>query len=273
MEKKAWFNFWFAILAVLGVLFLQELRVQSRTIEPIACSEFIAQLKEHNVEEATVSANAIQVTLRKPLPNGRKQFTTRIDPDLAATNRPEILDPALLRAGRFDRHALVALALPGQDPVQKISIIPRGISALGYPLQRPTEDCYLMTSSALTHKMAVLLGGRAAEQLIFGEVSTGAADDLTKVTDIARSIVARYRMHANLGRIVSEEPRRAFLDVPGLEPSPRSYSEDTARAIDEDSSSARAREGNRDRQRVAGRGNGGRESHSRGHRLGQRMVA
>jgi len=78
----------------------------------------------------------------------------------------------------------------------------------------------------------VLLGGRAAEQLIFGEVSTGAADDLTKVTDIARSMVARYGMHADLGNIVFDPPRRAFLEVPGLEPSPRSYSEDTARAID-----------------------------------------
>jgi cell division protease FtsH len=129
-------------------------------------------------------------------------------------------------------HALVALSLPGQDPVQKISIIPRGISALGYTLQRPTEDRYLMTSGELTDKMAVLLGGRAAEQLIFGEVSTGAADDLIKVTDIARSMVARYGMHVDLGSIVYEEPRRAFLDVPGLEPSPRNYSEDTARAID-----------------------------------------
>ena len=129
-------------------------------------------------------------------------------------------------------HALVALSLPGQDPVQKISIIPRGISALGYTLQRPTEDRYLMTGRELANKMAVLLGGRAAEQLVFAEVSTGAADDLAKVTEIARSMVTRYGMHDDLGHIVYEEPRRNFLEVPGLEPQARSYSEDTARAID-----------------------------------------
>jgi cell division protease FtsH len=129
-------------------------------------------------------------------------------------------------------HALVALSLPGQDPVQKISIIPRGISALGCTLQRPTEDRYLMTAGELANKMAVLLGGRAAEQLVFAEVSTGAADDLVKVTEIARSMVTRYGMHDDLGNIVYEEPRRTFLDVPALEPPARNYSEDTARAID-----------------------------------------
>jgi len=551
MEKQTQFNFWFAILALLGILFLQDLWVQYRTVAPIAYSEFVAQLKEGNVEEIAVSTDAIQGTFRRPLANGRKQFvTTRIDPQLArdleqydvkfagviqstfvkdllgwvvptllfvgiwlflmrrmqerggfgggllsigkskakvyvetdikvtfedvagvdeakqelkeiveflrhpdqygrlgaripkgvllvgppgtgktllaravageaavpffsingsefvemfvgvgaarvrdlfaeartkapaiifideidalgrarggfglgghdekeqtlnqllaeldgfdprsglvllaATNRPEILDPALLRAGRFDRqvlvdrpdrvgrvqilkvhvkkikagdldldgiaaltpgfsgadlanlvneaalqatrqgrdavvfddftvaverivaglekrnrllnpkertvvayhemgHALVALSLPGQDPVQKISIIPRGISALGYTLQRPTEDRYLMTGRELANKMAVLLGGRAAEQLVFAEVSTGAADDLAKVTEIARSMVTRYGMHDDLGHIVYEEPRRNFLEVPGLEPQARSYSEDTARAID-----------------------------------------
>ena len=552
MEKQVRFHIWYAILALLGILFLQNLWVQYRTVAPIAYSEFVAQLKDGNIEEIAVAANTIQGTFRKPLANGRKQFVAvRVDPDLArdlerydvkfagvvestflkdllgwvvptllfvglwmflmrrmqergglgggllsigkskakvyvetdikvtfddvagvdeakqelkevveflkhpdqygrlgaripkgvllvgppgtgktllaravageagvpffsingsefvemfvgvgaarvrdlfaeattkapaiifideidalgrsrggfglgghdekeqtlnqllaeldgfdprsglvllaATNRPEILDPALLRAGRFDRqvlvdrpdrvgrvqilnvhlkkikaaadldldgiasltpgfsgadianlvneaaleatrrgrdavvfddftvaverivaglekrnrllnpkermvvayhemgHALVALSLPGQDPVQKISIIPRGISALGYTLQRPTEDRYLMTTGELADKMAVLLGGRAAEQLVFAEVSTGAADDLVKVTEIARSMVTRYGMHDDLGNIVYEEPRRTFLDAPGLEPPARNYSEDTARAID-----------------------------------------
>jgi cell division protease FtsH len=91
-------------------------------------------------------------------------------------------------------HALVAMGLPGTDPVHKISIIPRGVGALGYTIQRPTEDRFLMTRAELENKMAVLLGGRAAEQLVFGEVSTGAADDLQKVTSIARSIVMRFGM-------------------------------------------------------------------------------
>jgi cell division protease FtsH len=129
-------------------------------------------------------------------------------------------------------HALVATSLPGQDPVQKISIIPRGIGALGYTLQRPIEDRYLMTRTELENKMATLLGGRAAEQLVFGELSTGAADDLSKVTQIARSIVARYGMDAALGPIVYEQERTPFLAPDGLNMSPRQYSELTAREID-----------------------------------------
>jgi cell division protease FtsH len=129
-------------------------------------------------------------------------------------------------------HALVASSLPGQDPVQKISIIPRGIGALGYTLQRPTEDRYLMTRTELEDKMATLLGGRAAEQLVFGELSTGAADDLSKVTQIARSIVARYGMDSGLGPIVYEQDRNSFLSPDGLTASQRQYSEQTAREID-----------------------------------------
>jgi cell division protease FtsH len=129
-------------------------------------------------------------------------------------------------------HALVALSLPGTDPVHKVSIIPRGIGALGYTIQRPTEDRYLMTRVELENKMAVLLGGRAAEQLIFGEISTGAADDLVKVTDIARSMVLRYGMHEQLGHVAYEPERPAFLQVPGVMPAAREYSEETAREID-----------------------------------------
>src|SRR5690606_9026736 len=99
-------------------------------------------------------------------------------------------------------HALVGLALPGSDVVHKVSIIPRGIGALGYTIQRPTEDRYLMSRAELENKIAVLLGGRAAEQLIFGELSTGAADDLAKATDIAHDMVTRYGMDEELGYVV-----------------------------------------------------------------------
>jgi cell division protease FtsH len=129
-------------------------------------------------------------------------------------------------------HALVAMSLPGTDPVHKVSIIPRGVGALGYTLQRPTEDRFLMTREELEHKMAVLLGGRAAEQIVFGHLSTGAADDLAKVTDIARSMVMRYGMDERLGHIAYDEERPAMLGVPGNENRPRSYSETTAREID-----------------------------------------
>lgn len=133
-------------------------------------------------------------------------------------------------------HALVAMALPGVDPVHKVSIIPRGVGALGYTIQRPTEDRFLMTREELENKMAVLLGGRAAERIIFGHLSTGAADDLAKVTDIARAIVARYGMTDRLGHVALEKDRRSFLatDQPYYGPQERSYSEETASAIDEE---------------------------------------
>ncbi|MEN9314034.1 MAG: ATP-dependent zinc metalloprotease FtsH [Pseudomonadota bacterium] len=127
-------------------------------------------------------------------------------------------------------HALVAMSIAGSDPVHKVSIIPRGIGALGYTIQRPTEDRFLMTRSELENKMAVLLGGRAAEALVFGEVSTGAADDLVKVTDIARSMVMRFGMDDQLGHVAYEEPRAPVLELPSTERG--HYSEDTARQID-----------------------------------------
>jgi cell division protease FtsH len=131
-------------------------------------------------------------------------------------------------------HVLVSLALPGGEAVQKVSIIPRGIGALGYTIQRPTEDRYLMAKEELENKMAVLLGGRAAEMLVFGELSTGAADDLDKATDIARNMVMRYGMDETLGHAIYAEDRPAFLE--GLPGQPTAgipwYSQDTAREID-----------------------------------------
>ena len=129
-------------------------------------------------------------------------------------------------------HALVAMSLPGSDPVHKISIIPRGIGALGYTIQRPTEDRFLMTRRELEHKMQVLLGGRAAEHIVFGEVSTGASDDLQKVTSIARSIVMRYGMDEHLGNVVYDQERQSFLGGAVPAPAEKNYSEETAREID-----------------------------------------
>ncbi|MGH6897858.1 MAG: ATP-dependent zinc metalloprotease FtsH [Geminicoccaceae bacterium] len=128
-------------------------------------------------------------------------------------------------------HALTALSLPGADPVHKVSIIPRGVGALGYTIALPTEDRFLMTVEELEHKMTVLLGGRAAEQLVFGEISTGASDDLVKVTDIARSMVTRYGMDEKLGQAALETQRGAYLGLPS-EGGGRRFSEDTAREID-----------------------------------------
>ncbi len=113
-------------------------------------------------------------------------------------------------------HALVALALPGTDVVHKVSIIPRGIGALGYTIQRPTEDRYLMTREELGNKIAILLGGRAAEKLVFGQLSTGAADDLAKVTDIARDMVTRYGMEEELGYVAYEAQRPRYPEMTGI---------------------------------------------------------
>lgn len=130
-------------------------------------------------------------------------------------------------------HALVALSLPGTDPVQKISIVPRGIAALGYTLQLPTEDRFLLTKSELENRIAVLLGGRTAEELVFGEVSTGAHDDLLKATSIAKRMVKEYGMSEELGTVVLEPPQQPlFLQQPEAAHGPGDYSEETARAID-----------------------------------------
>jgi cell division protease FtsH len=128
-------------------------------------------------------------------------------------------------------HALVAMSLPGSDAVHKISIIPRGVGALGYTIQRPTEDRFLMTREELQNKMAVLLGGRAAEHVVFGHLSTGAADDLAKVTSIARSMATRFAMVEALGPVSYDEDKPSLLGVPNLG-APREYSEETAREID-----------------------------------------
>ncbi|THH36889.1 ATP-dependent metallopeptidase FtsH/Yme1/Tma family protein [Aliishimia ponticola] len=129
-------------------------------------------------------------------------------------------------------HALVAAHVPHADPVHKVSIIPRSIGALGYTLQRPTEDRFLITFSELQDRMAVLMAGRAAEELIFDEVSTGASDDLAKATDIARECVTRFGMVEGVGQAVLEDKPGQYLDQQSAVFASRDYSEATAREID-----------------------------------------
>jgi cell division protease FtsH len=130
-------------------------------------------------------------------------------------------------------HALMALALPGHDVVQKISIVPRGIAALGYTLQRPTEDRFLMTKGELLAKLATLLGGRVAEELVYEEVSTGAQDDLLKAAELARSMVTSYGMSASLGPLSFDRGHPPLLADPGdALPRRGDYSEETSRQID-----------------------------------------
>ena len=128
-------------------------------------------------------------------------------------------------------HAIVAMSLPGTDPVQKITIIPRGIAALGYTMQVPTEDRFLMRKTELLNKIATLLGGRAAEKIIFGDISTGAHNDLAKATEIARSMVKQYGMSDALGQVYHDNPQRSQFLFPNQE-GPAQYSQATAERID-----------------------------------------
>jgi cell division protease FtsH len=130
-------------------------------------------------------------------------------------------------------HALVAELVPGADPISKISIIPRGVAALGYTQQLPSEDRNLLTRSELLARISVLLGGRVAEELVFEDVSTGAQNDLQRATEIARTMVTQFGMSQRLGLVSFEGPRTPlFLQIPNQ--SPRDYSEETARQIDEE---------------------------------------
>ena len=129
-------------------------------------------------------------------------------------------------------HALVAMSVPTADPINKVTIIPRGIAALGYTQQLPTEDRYLMTREELLDRLSVLLGGRVAEELVFGDISTGAQNDLQRATDIARSMVTEYGMSEKMGLVTYTREKRALFLNTGLAGSPREYSEETAQLID-----------------------------------------
>jgi cell division protease FtsH len=184
------------------------------------------------VNEATLLA-----TRRSADAVGMTDFTNAVERIVAGLEkRNRLLNPKEREIVAYHEmgHALVAVSLPGTDPVHKVSIIPRGVGALGYTVQRPTEDRFLMTREELENKMSVLLGGRAAELTVFGHLSTGAADDLRRVTDIARSMVTRYGMSERLGSVAYDRDPRSFLTGPDL-PLPnreQEYAEATAAAID-----------------------------------------
>jgi len=148
-----------------------------------------------------VNEAALLATRRDAAAVSLDDFTQAIERIVAGLEkRNRILNPTERRVIAVHEmgHVLVAMALPGTDKVHKVSIIPRGVGALGYTIQRPTEDRYLMTRRELEDKMATLLGGRAAEALLIGQVSTGAEDDLARATDIARSMVMRSRLSARI---------------------------------------------------------------------------
>jgi cell division protease FtsH len=180
-----------------------------------------------------VNEAALAATRRKAGMVERRDFDAAIERMVAGLEkRNRLLNPREREIVAFHEmgHAMSAAALTGVDPVHKVSIIPRGIGALGYTLQRPTEDRYLMTREELEGKLTVLLGGRAAEGLVFEHTSTGAADDLARATDIARSMATRYAMVPGLGPVSYDSENPVYL---GPQPmSRRTFSEQTAREID-----------------------------------------
>ena len=164
-----------------------------------------------------VNEAALVATRRRAKAVEMGDFTLAIERIVAGLEkRKRIMHPRERRIVAVHEigHALAALCLPGSDKVHKVSIIPRGVGALGYTIQRPTEDRFLMTRDELENKIVVLLGGRAAEHLVFGHYSTGAADDLVKATDIARSMAARYGMEEGLGHVAYDTDPPNLLGLP-----------------------------------------------------------
>jgi cell division protease FtsH len=182
-----------------------------------------------------VNEAALLAARRDKLQVELRDFDDAIDRLIAGVEKRRVLNDkersivAYHEAG----HAIVATVLPGLDPVHKVSIVARGFGALGYTMQLPLEDRYLMTRADLNHQLAVLLGGRTAEELALREVTTGAQNDLQRATDIARAMVTEYGMSDAMGAVNYDAGRRRamFLDLPGgQERGP--YAEDTAQQID-----------------------------------------
>lgn len=182
-----------------------------------------------------VNEAAILATRRGADSIGAADFMAAVERIIAGTERRTRVMNAEERARVAHHemgHALVAASLPGADPVQKVTIIPRSVGALGFTLQRPTEDRFLITLSELKQRMAVLMAGRAAEEMMFGEASTGASDDLAKATDIARECVMRYGMDEKIGAVVLEEQTLRYLGDRNSGMASHDYSEQTSREVD-----------------------------------------
>jgi cell division protease FtsH len=182
-----------------------------------------------------VNEAALAATRRGAANVELQDFTVAIERIVAGLEkRNRLLNPLERRIVAYHEmgHALVAMSLPGTDAIHKVSIIPRGIGSLGHTIQRPTEDRFLMTRTELENKMTVLLGGRAAEQLVFHELSTGASDDLSKATQIARAMVTRYGMAQEIGGVSFEPEPPAYPGYPALAEPHATISDATERELD-----------------------------------------
>lgn len=182
-----------------------------------------------------VNEAALSATRRGDDAVRMEDFTAAVERIVAGIERKSrLLLPEERRAVAYHEmgHALAAVSLPRMDPVHKVSIIPRAFGSLGYTLQRPAEDRFLVSYQELKDRLLVLLAGRAAESLVFGQLSTGAADDLAKATDIARQLVTRFGMSKELGQAVLEKPASAYLGDHLPMARDKDYSEETAREVD-----------------------------------------
>jgi cell division protease FtsH len=182
-----------------------------------------------------VNEAAIVATRRGAEAVSLNDFTAAVERLIAGLERKSsLLDPDERRVVAYHEmgHALAASTLPAMDPVHKVSIVPRAIGSLGYTLQRPTEDHFLISCQTLKDRIVVLMAGRAAEDLVYGQISTGAADDLVRATDIARQLITRFGMSAELGQSVLERHNATYLGDRMATVGEKDYSEQTAREID-----------------------------------------
>ena len=182
-----------------------------------------------------VNEAAIVATRRGAEAVSMNDFTAAVERLIAGLERKSsLLDPDERRVVAYHEmgHALAASTLPAMDPVHKVSIVPRAIGSLGYTLQRPTEDHFLISCQTLKDRIVVLMAGRAAEDLVYGQISTGAADDLGRATDIARQLITRFGMSAELGQSVLERQNATYLGDRMATVGEKDYSEQTAREID-----------------------------------------
>jgi len=221
-----------------GRVAILKVHIKNITAEPGADCERIAEITTGftGADLANlINEAAIVATRRGAQAVSLDDFTAAVERIVAGVERKSsLLQPQerLVVAYHEMGHALAAGTLPGMDPVHKVSIIPRSIGSLGYTLQRPTEDHFLISCQMLKDRIAVLMAGRAAEFIAYGQISTGAADDLTRATDIARQLITRFGMSAELGQSVLERQNPTYLGdhIPGL--GQKDYSEQTAREID-----------------------------------------
>ncbi|MBU6464257.1 MAG: hypothetical protein KGL35_11295 [Bradyrhizobium sp.] len=233
-----------AFLAVgAGIMLTLSLMAMLISIETVPYSKFDELLAKGAVTEVTIGADTIEnlineaaivATRRHADRVAFNDFTAALERIVAGIEKKSrTLGPEERRRTAYHEmgHALVASSLPGVDPVQKVSIIPRGVGALGYTMQRPTQDRFLLTVSELKNRIAVLMDGRASERLIFdGDVSTGSADDLQRATEIAIEMATRYGMDEIVGQRTYAPKPQTFIAA--MQDAVMSAADTTGREID-----------------------------------------